>query len=105
MPTSAAGGAGARPWLGRGPPSGRPEDDPAPLMTRGPGSVQRPLDHLQSVTEPAIDPQRRRRLISRVDHAVLAPGVLPVTVLLPGGLVQQVVERRVVNVGDQVARP
>ena len=59
----------------------------------GSGSKKLPLDHLQRVAEPAVDPQRGGRLEARVHHAVLAPGVVPVTVLLPGRLVQEVVER------------
>ena len=94
-PRPARGPAAAAPGAGR---SGRRRRS----WTAGSGEL--PLDHLERVAQPAVDPERGRRLVARVDHAVLAPGVLAVTVLLPGGLVQEVVERRVVDVGDQVAR-
>src|SRR5204863_4239402 len=102
MPTSAGTGAGALPR-----PSGSPERRSS--VERGPiflasGSTQLPLDHLQGVAQAAVDAHGGRGLIADVDHAVLAPGVLPVTIIVPGGFVQEVREARMVDVGDQVAR-
>src|SRR4029077_15011214 len=53
-------------------------------------SAQLPLDHLQGVTQAGVHSYGGRHLVADVDHAVLAPGVLPVTIILPGGFVQEV---------------
>src|SRR5581483_9840390 len=76
----------------------------APLLDP-PYSRQLPRQHLEWVGPLRVHPQRRRRLVPTVDHAVLAPRVLAAAVLLPRRLLDQVVERRMVLVGDQVARP
>src|SRR5258705_2293893 len=66
-------------------------------------SGELPLDHLERVAQAAVDPEGGRGFVAGMDHAVLAARVVAVTVLLPGGLVQEVVEGLVVDVGDQVA--
>src|SRR5262249_59647813 len=68
-------------------------------------SRQLPPQHLERIPEATIDAERRRRLVTAVDHAVLATRVLAASVAVPVGVLHQVLERRVVLVGDQVARP
>src|SRR6185437_9940963 len=101
IPTSAGIGAGATTLATRRPepPSSRPPS----LIDRIAPSAQLPLDRLEQIAQTAIDPDGRGRLVADVDHAVLAPGVLAVTILVPLGVVQQVREAVVVGVGDQVA--
>src|SRR4051794_29799693 len=108
MPTSAGTGAGARGgspeffmrgWDGRRTHS-RHRSGPA---AAGCGSKELPPDHLQGIAKPAVDAKRGGGLESRVHQAILAPGVVAVTILLPLGLVQEVVEAGVVDVGDEVA--
>ena len=67
-------------------------------------SKELPFDHFESVAQPAIHAQGRGRLESRVHHAVLAPGVIAVSIVLPGSLGQEVAEGRMMRIGDQVAR-
>src|SRR3954453_19105983 len=109
MPTSAAPGGGARCARCWGSVSliraVRAWSSPGPRARRraGGGSEELPHDHLQGVAEPAVDAQGGGRLEARVHHAVLAPGVVPWTIIVPGRVVQEVREALVVGVGDQVA--
>src|SRR5947209_5475643 len=96
--------------VGRAPKGRRPTDSknggprsPAATSTH-PTLGQLPRQHLERVAPLRVHAQGRRRLVATVHHAVLAPRVLAVAVLLPRRLFDQVVECLVVLVGDQVAR-
>src|SRR5690606_27021 len=96
-----------RPVISPGRPRPPGGSDPARARrttAREPCSGELPADHLQGVAELLVHAHRGGRLVAGVDHAILAPRVLAVPVAIPGGLVDEVVERLVVDVGDQVAR-
>src|SRR5205814_1075896 len=67
--------------------------------------TQLPHQHLQTIAQLAINPQRRGRLKAAVDHAVLAAWVLAGAVVFPLRVVHEALERGVVLVRDEVARP
>ena len=88
IPTSAGTGAGA---TSRGlclVVSSCP-DEPEAILPTG-RSTQLPLDHLQGIAQTAVHAHGGAGLVADVHHAVLAPGVLPVTIVVPLGLVQEV---------------
>src|SRR5262245_42856773 len=68
------------------------------------GSGELPLDHFQGVAQATVDAHRGRHFVADVDHAVLAPGVLAITIILPLGVVQEVGEGLMVPIGDEIAR-
>src|SRR5262245_10024108 len=63
-----------------------------------------PLQQLPAVTKPPVRAEHGRRLVADVDHAVLAARIAAEAVLLPWSVLEELLERRVMRVGNQVAR-
>src|SRR5262249_35581308 len=64
-----------------------------------------PQEHLQAVAELLVHAERRRRLVAAVNHTVFAARVLSIAVAVPVRIFQQSPKRRMVLVGDEIARP
>src|SRR5262245_26473688 len=60
-----------------------------------------PHQHLQAIAQPTVDAEGRGRLVTAVDHAMLATRVLADAVVFPFRVVHQVIEAIVMLVGDQ----
>src|SRR5262249_29159866 len=64
-----------------------------------------PLEQLPAVTEAPVRAENSRRLVPDMHHAVLAAWIAAASILLPGCLLEEFLERRVMLVSDQVAGP
>src|SRR5262249_9723373 len=62
-----------------------------------------PLQHLPAVTQLRMGTEHGGRLVTDVDHAILAACVPPAPILLPGSVLDELPVAGVVCVGDQVA--
>src|SRR5436190_24076961 len=66
-------------------------------------SRELPAEHLEGIGPFAVLAECGRRLITAVDHAMLAALIFAPAILRPVGLVHEIIKLIVMFVGDQVA--